>query len=588
VACSDGPRVLIYPSLDPPDAARDGAAPDADRVTPEEECAGREGLSCPLPNAAGICVEGSCQLVACSLGFADCSEASPGCERSVMLESRCGGCDTECRDGEACQLSPRGYVCSAGVVCLPGEFDLDREAANGCEWRADDPTDSATQPEGFFRVQAAAFGPGRALFAAGTNDDARFVVGPDTEGPSPVTIGGEALAPAPAVAIASNADHGYVLWEDRITRHEVEDGSGAVALEGPCAGTPSRELVAAAADPSGRVAAATGSAVGLIEDPTRVFDETGYRRAFSPYVVAPEVAAPERFAFDAAEVAECASCVLDPDTGVLLDDPRCDGPRACRPAGFDAQACGACAEQASTGCPSFFPVDLDYDARTGLWFVTTRRGVVALARDAQGWRALARAETAYRPGVTPGAQFVAGAVGSTADGARVFLLHAQGYVRALDVARDGDEVTLSPAGADVGLPIAIDAARPVMGALGDRFVALGDTDRVLVLSWTQRSARMFQLVEEGIGVPTMLALEPDPLNPDGFIEARELFATLQRREVYVGERVPDPDVPDVGAPDAGGADAGVMDAGVMDAGPTDAGADGGATDAGAPRSDGGL
>jgi hypothetical protein len=72
----------------------------------------------------------------------------------------------------------------------------------------------------------------------------------------------------------------------------------------------------------------------------------------------------------------------------------------------------------------------------------------------------------------------------------------------------------------------------------------------------------------------MLALEPDPLNPDGFIEARELFATLQRREVYVGERVPDPDVPDVGAMDAGGADAGAMDAGGADSGGVaDAGVD---------------
>ena len=160
-----------------------------------------------------------------------------------------------------------------------------------------------------------------------------------------------------------------------------------------------------------------------------------------------------------------------------------------------------------------------------------------------------------------------GGLSPTGDGARVFLLHSQGYVRALDVTRDGDEVTLAPAGGDVGLPIAVNAARPVMAALGDRFVALGDTDRLIVLAWTQRSARMFQLVEEGIGIPTMLALEPDPLNPNGFIEARELFATLERREVYVGERVPDPEVPDVGVMDTGGMDTGGTDAGVMDAGP---------------------
>ena len=206
---------------------------------------------------------------------------------------------------------------------------------------------------------------------------------------------------------------------------------------------------------------------------------------------------------------------------------------------------------------------------------------------------MARAETAYVPGASSGARFVAGAVGATAEGARVFLLHSQGYVRALDVTRDGDEVTLAPAGADVGLPIAINAARPVMAALGDQFVALGDTDRVLVLAWTQRSARMFQLVEEGIGIPTMLALEPDPLNPNGFIEARELFATLERREVYVGERVPDPEMPDVGVSDVGGMDAGGMDAGVMDAGETDmgmsdAGVDVGAGDVGGEADVGGV
>ncbi len=560
VACSDGPRVLIYPNAPPtgsdagPDV--DEAERDMSGVDPTGECNSREGRSCTLTNGAGICVEESCQLVACSLGFANCTEGIPGCERSVMLSNRCGTCDTSCRSGEACQLSSRGYVCSAGVVCLPGEFDLDRSALNGCEWSSSEVEASVTQPGGFFRTEAVAFGPDRTLFAAGTNDDSRFVIGPETQDRAPLTLGGEEIEVASAIAAASNADHGYVLWEDRITRHDVEDGGGALELDGPCAGTSARELIAAASDSAGQVAAATSSGVGFIEDPTRVFDQTGYLRAFYPYADAPAVAAPEAFAFGASEVAACVSCAVDLDSGVLLDDPRCDGARACSPRGFDASTCGACVDEATTSCPSFFPVDIDHDPGTNLWFVTTRRGLVVLTRDASGWAAVARAESAYEPGTSSGARFMSAAVAQSPLGARVFMLHSTGYVRAVDVTLDAGDVTLAPAGADVGLPIAVRSERPVMGALDERFVALGDTDRVLVLSWAGRSARMFQLVEEGIGVPTLLALQPDPLNPDGFIEARELFATLQRREVFLGDRVLDSARPGADAGASGEGDAG--------------------------------
>jgi hypothetical protein len=93
------------------------------------------GKVCALPNTTvDTCVTGTCRVVTCSAGYADCN-ATPGdgCETKTNGNdvNNCGGCGIKC-------TSPNGTAsCTAGVcglaACNAGWGNCDGNPANGCE-----------------------------------------------------------------------------------------------------------------------------------------------------------------------------------------------------------------------------------------------------------------------------------------------------------------------------------------------------------------------------------------------------------------------------------------------------------------------
>ena len=89
---------------------------------------------CATPHATSVCDLGQCKVSACDPGWKDCNGlASDGCEiDSQSSLSHCGAC------GNACNLAHAVPSCQSGqcVVssCLPGYWNLDGVAANGCEY----------------------------------------------------------------------------------------------------------------------------------------------------------------------------------------------------------------------------------------------------------------------------------------------------------------------------------------------------------------------------------------------------------------------------------------------------------------------
>ncbi len=90
------------------------------------------GVVCDVPNAAESCSTGTCTMGACEAGYANCDGlASNGCERSIRTLSDCGGC------GVTCDLPNAGESCSTGtctlVTCNAGFANCDGTTSNGCE-----------------------------------------------------------------------------------------------------------------------------------------------------------------------------------------------------------------------------------------------------------------------------------------------------------------------------------------------------------------------------------------------------------------------------------------------------------------------
>jgi hypothetical protein len=92
-----------------------------------------EGVGCSIPNGVGSCVFGLCTVSFCNAGFSDCDgiEAN-GCETNINTSvNNCGQC------GDPCVLPNANAACVAGqctiAACLPGFFDCDGNAGNGCE-----------------------------------------------------------------------------------------------------------------------------------------------------------------------------------------------------------------------------------------------------------------------------------------------------------------------------------------------------------------------------------------------------------------------------------------------------------------------
>jgi hypothetical protein len=97
---------------------------------------------CPaVANGAAGCTSGVCTIASCNAGFADCVNGlADGCETGILGDpSNCGGC------GVACSLANASAACSGGscaiAACTAPWQSCDGQAANGCE------SNSQTDPQ---------------------------------------------------------------------------------------------------------------------------------------------------------------------------------------------------------------------------------------------------------------------------------------------------------------------------------------------------------------------------------------------------------------------------------------------------------
>ena len=100
------------------------------------------GTACALPRAsASVCAAGNCAVLTCTSGYGDCDgDATNGCETDLRASSaHCGAC------GRACTLANASAGCTAGscavLACTRGFADCDGTPGDGCE--VDTRTDNA-------------------------------------------------------------------------------------------------------------------------------------------------------------------------------------------------------------------------------------------------------------------------------------------------------------------------------------------------------------------------------------------------------------------------------------------------------------
>jgi hypothetical protein len=90
------------------------------------------GLPCSLPQASASCSSGSCQIVACEDGYANCTGGdADGCETALGTVENCSGCGAACSYRDAAAVCTNG-TCSMGA-CSPGFFDCNGSTTDGCE-----------------------------------------------------------------------------------------------------------------------------------------------------------------------------------------------------------------------------------------------------------------------------------------------------------------------------------------------------------------------------------------------------------------------------------------------------------------------
>ena len=92
------------------------------------------GVPCSQPNATSSCATGTCQVVACNPGFANCDgNPANGCEVNLATSnSNCGACGAVCQtNAGTIANSCNGGVCNP--VCATGSGNCDGNPRNGCE-----------------------------------------------------------------------------------------------------------------------------------------------------------------------------------------------------------------------------------------------------------------------------------------------------------------------------------------------------------------------------------------------------------------------------------------------------------------------
>lgn len=103
------------------------------------------GIVCDYANGVGVCTGGTCALLACDEGWADCDgNPANGCEADLSQPSSCGACGVVCDPtnvhpsvaGKCMAISPapaNGPAFECPMACLSGFEDCDGSPNNGCE-----------------------------------------------------------------------------------------------------------------------------------------------------------------------------------------------------------------------------------------------------------------------------------------------------------------------------------------------------------------------------------------------------------------------------------------------------------------------
>jgi hypothetical protein len=119
-------------------------------VSADVKNCGACGMVCPaVPHATVGCVNASCVLTMCTVGFADCdNNAKNGCETTVANDkNNCGKCGNACGMGQICinggctcancNISNATTKCVNNACvfdhCVQGFADCDNNLNNGCE-----------------------------------------------------------------------------------------------------------------------------------------------------------------------------------------------------------------------------------------------------------------------------------------------------------------------------------------------------------------------------------------------------------------------------------------------------------------------
>ncbi len=102
-------------------------------VTQDPANCGQCKNACSYPHAAGVCVDGSCEMGVCAAGYGDCNvQPGDGCEAPLTTDvMNCGACGATCG---APHTVPgcAGGTCEA-AACVGSWGDCDTIYANGCE-----------------------------------------------------------------------------------------------------------------------------------------------------------------------------------------------------------------------------------------------------------------------------------------------------------------------------------------------------------------------------------------------------------------------------------------------------------------------
>jgi hypothetical protein len=161
------------------------------------------GNTCSFPNATAGCTGGTCVVVSCNTGFANCNGiAADGCEINLTTSvTNCGSC------GNTCSFPNAFASCTGGTcvlaACNTNFYNIDGNTANGCEYACTLTSANDLPDNSFLDVNCDGIDGtvSNAVFVATSGNDAN----PGTKAQPKLTI-----AAAIATAVLQSKQHVYI------------------------------------------------------------------------------------------------------------------------------------------------------------------------------------------------------------------------------------------------------------------------------------------------------------------------------------------------------------------------------------------